>query len=264
METASILELYDQEMRLDPPTVRAVVYRQPGLTYLTLARPIVRTGWVTFTQLNPAEVDQVIHSTVEFFRPLGGEFEWKVFAQDTPPDLKDRLQAHGFIPEELETLLVLDLETIEPAFWEPFTARIERITDPNQLSHISRIETDAYGAPFTFLVPMLAGELQALPGQISIYTAIEGGEQASTAWIRFNPGRQFAELYGGATLPGQRSKGLYTALVKARAHEARRRGVRFLLVDPNPMSRPILEKLGFKFLTSSQPFVMKFDQTTGG
>jgi predicted GNAT family acetyltransferase len=104
---------------------------------------------------------------------------------------------------------------------------------------------------------MLGAEMQATPDQISIYVADAGGEPASSAWIRYYPGRQFAELYGGATVPGQRGKGLYTALVKARAREARQRGVRFLVVDTSPMSRPVLEKLGFVLLTYSQPFVME-------
>jgi hypothetical protein len=118
-----------------------------------------------------------------------------------------------------------------------------------------------YGEPFAFLTPMLADEMKALPDQISICLAYAGDEPACTAWIRFNPGRQFAELYGGATLPGQRSQGLYTTLVKARAHEAHSRGVRYLVVDASPMSQPILEKLGFIYLTSSQPYVMKFSET---
>jgi hypothetical protein len=261
MESQSILQLYDQEMRLDPASDRATVYRQPGLTFVILKRPIVRTGWVLFTQLHPAEVDQVIQSTVDFYRPLGGELEWKVYPHDSPPDLKEYLQAHGFVPEELESLLVLDLENTQPSFWEPSATRVDQLTSPDQLSYITRIESEVYGEPFTFLEPMLAGEMQALPDQISIYTAYAGDEPASTAWIRFNPGRQFAELYGGATLPSQRSQGLYSSLVKARAREARSRGVRFLLVDPTAMSRPILEKLGFIFLTSSQPFVMKFNQS---
>jgi hypothetical protein len=33
--------------------------------------------------------------------------------------------------------------------------------------------------------------------------------------------------------------------------------VRFLTVDASPMSRPILEKLGFRCLTYTTPFVWK-------
>jgi hypothetical protein len=67
-------------------------------------------------------------------------------------------------------------------------------------------------------------------------------------------------LYGGATLTAHRGKGLYQALVQARAMEARARGVRFLVVDTSPMSGPILQRHGFVFLTHAQGFVMSFDR----
>jgi GNAT superfamily N-acetyltransferase len=81
--------------------------------------------------------------------------------------------------------------------------------------------------------------------------------------VRFYPGRQFAELYGGSTVEEYRGRGLYSGLVRARAQEARARGVRFLAVDTSPMSRPILEKAGFTFLAHTQPFVYSFEQHGG-
>jgi predicted acetyltransferase len=72
---------------------------------------------------------------------------------------------------------------------------------------------------------------------------------ACSAWIRFHPPTQFASLWGGSTLPAYRKHGLYTAVLAVRAQEARRRGYRFLTIDASPMSRPIVEKHGFQFLT---------------
>ncbi|MCA9986957.1 MAG: GNAT family N-acetyltransferase, partial [Anaerolineales bacterium] len=66
-------------------------------------------------------------------------------------------------------------------------------------------------------------------------------------------GSQFASLWGGSTIERYRRQGLYTALLAARAQEARGRGVRYLTVDASPMSRPILEKLGFQFIAYSFP-----------
>ena len=34
------------------------------------------------------------------------EFEWKTRGHDWPPDLGERLEAHGLVPEELETVMV--------------------------------------------------------------------------------------------------------------------------------------------------------------
>ena len=257
MDPHTILHLYDLEMRKDAAPGLATIYQQPGLTFLTTRPPGPNAGWVIYTHLDPAVADQVIQSTIDFFKQNGGEFEWKVYEHDTPPDLKERLLARGFVSEDIEAVLALDLETVPPGFWEPPSARVQRISDLEQLAEVTRIETEVWGEPFADLEAMLGAEMQATPDQISVYVAYAGGQPASSAWIRFYPQRQFAELYGGATLPDQRGKGLYTALVKVRAQEARRRGVRFLVVDTSPMSRPVLEKLGFVFLTYSQPFVMK-------
>jgi predicted GNAT family acetyltransferase len=55
-------------------------------------------------------------------------------------------------------------------------------------------------------------------------------------------------LWGGATVPAYRKRGLYTALVSARAQEAKARGIRCLTIDASPASRAILEKFGFQLM----------------
>jgi GNAT superfamily N-acetyltransferase len=87
------------------------------------------------------------------------------------------------------------------------------------------------------------------PETLSVYLASVGETPAACGWIRFRPGGAFAGLWGGATIPELRHRGIYTALVGARLDEARRRGVRYVTVDAGQMSRPILEKLGFQLLT---------------
>jgi hypothetical protein len=53
-------------------------------------------------------------------------------------------------------------------------------------------------------------------------------------------------LDGGATLPDARGAGAYRALVRARWDEAVRRETPALVAHAGPMSRPILEQLGFQ------------------
>ena len=58
-----------------------------------------------------------------------------------------------------------------------------------------------------------------------------------------------ALLAGAVGLPELRNRGLYTALLAARVQEARARGWRYLTIDAGHMSRPIVEKRGFRLLT---------------
>jgi hypothetical protein len=53
-------------------------------------------------------------------------------------------------------------------------------------------------------------------------------------------------LYGGATLSRARGRGGYRALLHARWEEAVSRGEPALITQGGSMSRPILERLGFR------------------
>ena len=53
-------------------------------------------------------------------------------------------------------------------------------------------------------------------------------------------------LFGGATLPEARGRGVYRALVHARLEDAAARGTPVAVTQAGRESRPILERLGFR------------------
>lgn len=65
---------------------------------------------------------------------------------------------------------------------------------------------------------------------------------------------EFAGLWGGATAPEWRGKGIYRALTAARARAAIADGVRYLHSDCTAMSRPILERSGLEAVTTTTPY----------
>jgi GNAT superfamily N-acetyltransferase len=92
------------------------------------------------------------------------------------------------------------------------------------------------------------------PEHESVYVAYSGDIPVSYARLTFRDNDPFAGLWGGSTLEAHRGKGFYTALLATRLQEARQRGVRYLRLDASDMSRPIVEKHGFGFVTATQPF----------
>jgi GNAT superfamily N-acetyltransferase len=74
-------------------------------------------------------------------------------------------------------------------------------------------------------------------------------------------------LFGGATLPEARGHGAYRALIRARWEHARAGGTPALLTQAGAMSRPILERLGFRRVGHVDMLVDEFgpgmDETTG-
>jgi hypothetical protein len=57
-----------------------------------------------------------------------------------------------------------------------------------------------------------------------------------------------AVLNGGSTVPHARGRGAYRALVRARWEAAAGRGTPAVVTQASSMSRPILERLGFRIV----------------
>lgn len=107
----------------------------------------------------------------------------------------------------------------------------------------------------SWLVDMLESERAVGPEALTIVVAEAGPTVVCAAWIRFERGTEFATLWGGATLPQWRRRGIYRATVAYRANLAARRGFRYLETDASDDSRLILERLGFTALTTTTPYV---------
>lgn len=252
MNKSQIIALYDQDQRRDveypdarrevtPSVVRHIDTSGSG------------EGSVIYSQLSDANADEVIQEQVRFFESIGQDFEWKVYDYDHPPDLKERLASHGFLIEDEEAIMVLDLDSAPEVLWQPARQSVQRITEPGKLSDVLTVQQQVWDEDFSWLSNYLGGALQKYPEQMSVYVAYVDGQPASAAWTYFPRHSQFASLWGGSTVGGFRKQGLYTALLAVRAQEARARGVRFLTVDASDMSRPILEKFGFERIAYSNP-----------
>lgn len=215
-------------------------------------------GAVFYSDLNAQNADAFITDEIARFNELGltHDFEWKLYDYDQPPDLKARLEAQGFVGEEEEAILVLDLDHTPPRLLESPRNDVRQVRDADEIDHIVSIRENVWSEKSTpWSGTHLRRALADGTNTISIYIAYVDGIPASAAWIDFDPSgkSQFAGLWGGSTLPAYRQRGLYTDLVAVRAQEARQRGIKFLTIDASPMSRAVLEKFGFQLMAISTP-----------
>ena len=249
MTIEEIRALYNQQMRIN--VQYAGVRREETAHTIRLIDTISGRGTVIYSRLDETTADAVIGEELAFFKQLGiaDKLEWKLFDYDQPADLKERLIAQGFVPEDPDAVLVLDLEAIPPALIAPVTHDVRRLTDPDQFSDVSAVMNGVYpGEDHERFVTTLKELRRIKPEEVSVYAAYADGQPVTAAWIDFPAESSFSGLWGGATLPAYRKQGFYTALVAARAQEAIQRGRRFLTIDASPMSRAVLEKFGFRLI----------------
>ena len=179
--------------------------------------------------------DGDVDGLIARLRAHEGYREWKYYEHDGP-ELAAQLRAAGLVPDEEETVVVAAASSLAPP--------------PPELD--LRIDADA----FVDLHRRVFGRGHDVEPESVPVVAFVDGQPVSAGRIDFEGTGVFAGLFGGATLPEFRGRGLYRATVAKRAELARERGVPWLYVDALPTSRPILERLGFVKLTTTTPFVI--------
>jgi len=253
MTDEELLALYDQEQRRDPQFPGARREATAEVVRYLDETAVKEANFVLYSRLTPANADRVIQEQIDYFAGLGRSFEWKLFDHDTPSDLRTRLEAQGFSIGEAEAIMVLDLQAAPLALRQPVTTTVRRLTHPDDAHLVVPIEEAVWGGDHSAWGARLAEEMRTAPDLLSVYLAYVDDVPACAAWINFTPGSQFASLWGGSTRPEYRKRGLYTAVLAARVQEAIQRGYRYLTIDASPMSRPIVARHGFRFLTNSYP-----------
>lgn len=254
MNTKRVLALYDQ----DRQAVRLFGMRREETPHIVRHISPSGEGVIIYSNLSSTNVEAVIQEQVAHFEQQGRDFSWVVCRHDTPANLKERLLAHGFHVEDTDAIMVLDIEDVPPTLLEPVQHDVQRITDPRKIDDVITIRQEVWQSDSSSAAQSLAKRLADSPQSLGLYVAYVEGKPVSTAQISFYQQGQFAGLVHAATLPGYRRRGLYTALIAIRIQEARRRGIRFLDADASPMSRPILDKLGFQWLTEACSYGWSF------
>ena len=202
-------------------------------------------------------IERRIARQVRVFAERGEHFEWKLHAYDRPPDLPRRLRAAGFVPEDEETVVIAPVDEVAGRPLLPEGVSLREVTDRNDLDRTAAFKQTAWGEGDdpSWIAESLETERTADPHGLSIVVVEAGGAIVCAGWVRFERGTDFATLWGGATLPTWRGRGIYRASVAYRASLAAERGFRFIEVDAPSDSRPILERLGFSAVTTTTPYV---------
>jgi hypothetical protein len=244
MNVVEVLALYDQEERREVEFPDMTREAFPHL--VRYVRPAPGMSFVLYSDLDEATADAAIEEQIAYFSAGNQPFEWKVYAHDRPADLAQRLAARGFVLEEPDAIMVLDVAAAPPALLAEPAVDVRRLSDPAQLADVVAVLGPVWGEDFNWVYERLGGHM-AIPDYLSVFVAYSDGTPACAGWTYYSPGH-FAGLWGGSTLAAYRGRGLYTAVLAARVREAHQRGVRYLTIDAGSMSRPIVARHGFEVI----------------
>ena len=190
-------------------------------------------------RLRPDEVEEVRAEIHGHLRRNGrAACSWEVGSSATPSDLVDRLHALGLVDDEPDPLAIGMVLTNEPEEPPPAGVEVRRARTREELLEAGRIAAVGFGIPGAVPEPE-----EPTPG-LETYVAYVDGRPAARATAAFT--QYGATPFGGATLPEARGRGAYRALVAARWEDAVARGTPMLVTQAGRMSRPILERLGFR------------------
>lgn len=263
-------ELYDLHERQGPAFQSETRVRLPG-RIRTLPHGDAM-AWVDWSDLVGAglerRIDEVLAEERAHGLASGRTFEWKLYHHDAPDDLLQRLEAAGYRPGEPEAVAVAPVPKVREALHERGTpaatsgeVRTLRAAGLAGADHdaffegLRAIYRAVYDDPFDGFATRLAGQQADAPHEIDLVLLEWQGRPASVGWTWYRADSPFATLWGGATVPEARGRGLYHRLLAARLDEAAKRGRSLASVDAGPMSRPILERLGFLTVAWTTPCV---------
>jgi GNAT superfamily N-acetyltransferase len=250
MDPRAVLAAFDEQLRRHPRP-------EPPDGHIEHDSDIVRTfgpGWagVTWSDLRPDNADAVIAAQIQRF--AGHTWEWKHYSYDQPPDLPDRLAAAGFTAQPTEALLVAEITDLALDTPPPPGIQLRPVRDSADVQALVSVHDEAFGTDHTRLGQALLAGLDEQPGTVAAVLAMAGPTPVASGRMEFHPGTDFASLWGGATLPAWRGRGIFRSLVAHRAALAAARGFRYLQVDATDDSQPILRRLGFTELATTTPY----------
>jgi GNAT superfamily N-acetyltransferase len=210
-------------------------------------------GFVGFAELDPVTAGGRIDEQIRHFERLGQSFEWKIYDYDQPASLKSLLEARGFSCGEAEAFLVADLEAWTETPARPSEVRVKRISDPPGIRDIVTVAEAVWPEAIPGSLERFVHDLETAPDRTSFYCAYLAGRPVAAGRIELPTESKFASLWGGGVLTSVRGRGVYSALLAVRLAEAKDRGYRFVTVDAEPMSRPILLRKGFQHVCWTYP-----------
>jgi GNAT superfamily N-acetyltransferase len=255
---SQLLAAYDDELRTEAETPSAVEVRMLGpLRLVTFARG---RGFVTYQDLagaDAAAIRQLVINALEYYRaqPSITKVEWKSRGHDHAPGLHQALLDSGFVEGESESIMIGEAQLLATHVPLPPGVTLRTIQSDEEIARMSQMQADVFGDLDPEPFALALSERLARKDGMELWVAEARGEIVCSGRLEPVRGTAFAGIWGGATRPAWRGRGIYRALTAARTRAALAVGKEWLHSDSTEFSRPILERAGLVRVSTTTPYV---------
>ena len=251
MTPSELLSLYDDTMRRNASVAGCVREQTAQSSRYSTASGSLR--YVMWHQFSAADTDQLITEEVSAATGNVQALMWKVYGHDAPINLGENLLAHGFADHDPYTLMVAPVaRVIAELGGPPSHISVRQLCEAKELDAYQEIWDSVWptapNARYVNDYRKVAADRD--PGVVFFAGFSVAEEPISSGYLFHEPGSPFARLCGGATKAAWRNQHAYSAMQIARAKCALERGADYLAVEASPAIQPILERLGFKRLST--------------
>lgn len=268
-DPTALLAAYDSQLRRDAELPSALTAIPMGP--LLLATYLGGRGFITYRSLDTDEgpatqesVRDLVAAALEHYRaqPEITKVEWKTRGHDHAPGLHEALVAAGFEPDETESVMIGDAALLALDLELPTGVTVRQVHDEAEVRAMTDMQGEVFGddpAEAESHHEQIIHRLRTRT-DMEMWVAELDGQIVSAGRLEPVEGTEFAGIWGGATRPEHRGRGIYRALTAARARSAIAQGKRWINSDSTDFSRPILERSGLIKVSTTTPYLWKRGQ----
>ena len=248
---------YDEQLRTDAETPSAIKVTRLGP--LRLVTFMNGRGFVTYRNLGEAgerDIRHLVSEALAYYQadPEITQVEWKTRGHDHAPGLHEVLLEHGFTPDETESIMIGEAAGLVVDVPLPEGVTLRRVTEEPDVRAMSAMEDETFGEPVLKETADAHLRRLSLGDGMELWVAEFEGQIVSAGRLEPVAGTSFAGIWGGATRPEWRRRGIYRALTAARARSALDMGKTLIHSDSTEYSRPILERSGLLKVSTTTPY----------
>jgi ribosomal protein S18 acetylase RimI-like enzyme len=261
-DPARLLAAYDDQLRTDAetPSAISVVHHGP----LRLVTFTGGRGFITYRDLGGADAETIRRLVPEALAhyekdPEINRVEWKTRGHDHAPGLHETLLDNGFVQDDPESIMLGDAQALAVDTELPEGVTLRRVTEEQDVRAMSTMAGEVFGdsdAESEETADALLRRLTFGDG-MELWVAEADGQIVSAGRLEPVSGTDFAGIWGGATRPEWRRRGIYRALTAARARSALAKGKTLINSDSTEYSRPILERSGLVKVSTTTPYTWR-------